>query len=147
MNAIVEEIKNLYGGQIRRASRNDYGYCVGGALCDYMDTYLDDEGWNNLTSGQQKFPYTDDLVRAFHSINKNWGRGHIDTWLLTYYADAMQNHNDMGDFDKAWDIAGELFDSMMFAKPAIKLCGECGEPRPDDARVEGGMKCGVCAYG
>jgi len=27
------------------------------------------------------------------------------------------------------------------------ICGECGEYRPDDARVEGGMKCGVCAYG
>ena len=27
------------------------------------------------------------------------------------------------------------------------VCGECGEYRPDDARVEAGMKCGVCAYG
>ncbi len=27
------------------------------------------------------------------------------------------------------------------------ICGECGEYRPDDARVQGGMKCGVCAYG
>ena len=25
-------------------------------------------------------------------------------------------------------------------------CGECGEWRKYDARVEGGMKCGVCAY-
>ena len=27
------------------------------------------------------------------------------------------------------------------------LCGECEEYRYEDARVEGGMKCGVCAYG
>ena len=27
------------------------------------------------------------------------------------------------------------------------VCGECGESRPDDARVEAGMKCGICAYG
>ena len=27
------------------------------------------------------------------------------------------------------------------------VCKECGEYREDDARVEGGMKCGVCAYG
>jgi len=27
------------------------------------------------------------------------------------------------------------------------ICGECGEYRPDDARVQGGMKCGECAYG
>ena len=26
-------------------------------------------------------------------------------------------------------------------------CGECLEIRIDDARVEAGMKCGVCAYG
>ena len=26
-------------------------------------------------------------------------------------------------------------------------CNECLEIRIDDARVEGGMKCGVCAYG
>jgi len=26
------------------------------------------------------------------------------------------------------------------------ICGECGEYRPEDARVEAGMKCGVCAY-
>ena len=27
------------------------------------------------------------------------------------------------------------------------VCGECIEYRPDDARVQGGMKCGNCAYG
>ena len=27
-----------------------------------------------------------------------------------------------------------------------EVCGECGEVRIDDARVQGGMKCGVCAY-
>ena len=26
-------------------------------------------------------------------------------------------------------------------------CNECFEMRIDDARVEGGMKCGVCTYG
>lgn len=28
-----------------------------------------------------------------------------------------------------------------------RICPECEEPRLDDARVEAGMKCGVCAYG
>lgn len=28
-----------------------------------------------------------------------------------------------------------------------EVCGECGDVRSDDARVEAGMKCGVCAYG
>jgi hypothetical protein len=28
-----------------------------------------------------------------------------------------------------------------------QICPECGEDRPGDARVEAGMKCGVCAYG
>lgn len=26
-------------------------------------------------------------------------------------------------------------------------CVECGEYLPDDARVQAGMKCGMCAYG
>lgn len=26
-------------------------------------------------------------------------------------------------------------------------CAECGEYRPEDARVAVGMRCGVCAYG
>ncbi len=28
-----------------------------------------------------------------------------------------------------------------------KTCGECGELRFQDARVEGGLKCGACSYG
>ena len=28
-----------------------------------------------------------------------------------------------------------------------KTCGECGELRYQDARVEGGLKCGYCSYG
>ena len=27
------------------------------------------------------------------------------------------------------------------------VCGECQEPRPEDARVSAGLKCRVCAYG
>ena len=27
------------------------------------------------------------------------------------------------------------------------VCPECLEPRPDDERVAGGMKCARCAYG
>ena len=27
-----------------------------------------------------------------------------------------------------------------------KTCGECGELRYQDARVEGGLKCGHCTY-
>jgi hypothetical protein len=29
----------------------------------------------------------------------------------------------------------------------IRVCPECEEFKPDDARVEAGMKCGACAYG
>ena len=28
-----------------------------------------------------------------------------------------------------------------------EVCGECGEPKPEDDRVKNGMKCGACAYG
>ena len=38
---------------------------------------------------------------------------------------------------------------MKFSKVniRIKVCPECQEFKPDDARVEAGMKCGACAYG
>ena len=29
----------------------------------------------------------------------------------------------------------------------LMVCGECGEVKEDDARVQAGMKCGACAYG
>ena len=29
----------------------------------------------------------------------------------------------------------------------LMVCPECGEYRPDDLRVESGMKCSLCAYG
>lgn len=34
-----------------------------------------------------------------------------------------------------------------FYKKERWQCGECLEIRIDDARVESGMKCGVCTYG
>lgn len=35
---------------------------------------------------------------------------------------------------------------VLLAAEERMTCGECGEVRPFDPRVQGGMKCVVCAY-
>ena len=46
-------------------------------------------------------------------------------------------------FGEAW---AKAFTGDKFGKERWQ-CGECLEIRIDDARVESGMKCGVCTYG
>ena len=41
----------------------------------------------------------------------------------------------------------QVLDSCELCEDNEWVCIECGEHRYEDARVEGGMKCGVCAYG
>ena len=45
---------------------------------------------------------------------------------------------------KVWD---ETCDYCEQKEDGWLFCGECEEYRYEDVRVEGGMKCGHCAYG
>jgi len=50
-----------------------------------------------------------------------------------------------------WEIPVRAWGSEAIVKEWTEkivkwTCNECGEYRPDDARVEGDMKCGYCAY-
>ena len=40
-------------------------------------------------------------------------------------------------------LAPQVYDEVI----ECVCCQECHEPRPDDERVQAGMRCGACAYG
>lgn len=48
-----------------------------------------------------------------------------------------------------WSEMHRLAEKMaeLATKPPPGVCPECLEPRPDDERVENGMKCAQCSYG
>ena len=45
------------------------------------------------------------------------------------------------------DTLNDIRDHIKRAIPITGYCPECGEYKPDDERVQEGMKCGPCAYG
>tara|TARA_R100000315_G_C5221318_1_gene133100 strand:+ start:638 stop:1093 length:456 start_codon:yes stop_codon:yes gene_type:complete len=143
MTALVDRMKDKYGANIREGGVRD-GLCVGGAFC--MEFHDDIDWWdiavanhttdgdpNEITYGQKRYPYTNTLSRAIRQV---FG---VEENVSEWYAETMINANDSGDFERAWSVLHELFEEY-------PICGECGEVRQGDARVEGGMKCGWCAY-
>ena len=64
---------------------------------------------------------------------------------LAGHRDALSHTSHQG---FAWDAMDRLATSIQGAmsSPNNQRCGECDEDRPGDARVEGGLKCGPCAY-
>jgi len=49
---------------------------------------------------------------------------------------------------KVWDAScDECEDERFLLVDGWLQCEECGEDRYEDARLENGLKCGVCAYG
>ena len=144
MTALVDYMKDKYGANIEVGGRRD-GLCVGGAFC--MEFHDDIDWWdiavanhttdgdpNEITYGQKRYPYSDTLSGAMRQVFEELGKEE------SYgFAEAVIDANDGGDFDAAWAVLYELFEEY-------PICGECGEVRRGDARVEGGMKCGWCAY-
>ena len=143
MTALVDRMKDKYGANIREGGVRD-GLCVGGAFC--MEFHDDIDWWkiavdenksdgdpNEITYGQKRYPYSDTLSAAMRQV---FG---VEKSLSYYFAEAMIDANDAGDYEGAWSVLYELFEEY-------PICGECGEVRKGDARVEEGMKCGQCAY-
>lgn len=144
MTALVDYMRDKYGANIRESGVRD-GLCVGGAFC--MEFHDDIDWWkiavdenksdgdpNEITYGQKRYPYSDTLSAAIRQV---FGIEEEDT--AYYFAEAMIDANDAGDYEGAWSVLYELFNEY-------PICGECGEVRQGDARVEEGMKCGQCAY-
>jgi len=119
-------IKELYKGRVGRNQKTS-DFCVGGALCHYFLRY--DSQWAKMR--KPSFPFSDQLfadlewiVRDYGSERVNeyyfgdnggvdnedgyWDAGDVEdrevefTDTLEYYADAIVNANDAGEYDDAW---------------------------------------------
>ena len=98
-------IRELYKHKIGRSGSNalDDRMCVGGALCNYFDKYID---WGKTSAGlRQGFPHTDTLTDALWQIVKSPRALKSD---CRYYATALIEENDAGNYDKAWELVEEF---------------------------------------
>ena len=105
-------IRDLYKHRIARSGRNavlDDRICVGGALCNYFDEHID---WSKTSAGlRQGFPHTDTLTDALWQIVLNATTPAEKTVTRSdckYYASALIEENDTGNYDKAWEIVEEF---------------------------------------
>ena len=84
------------------------------------------------------------LATDSNSINSNIALGDIVTVTLYPIDRDIDDVNGTG-VDQ-WEVdTSQWFDITDYLRST--LCVECGEYKPDDDRVFGGMKCGECAYG
>ena len=108
-------IRDLYKHRIARSSRNakiDGRLCIGGALCDYFDEHID---WDKTSAGlRQGFPHTDTLADALEQIILSATTPADNPTVkrndCVYYASALIEENDTGNYDKAWEIVEEFFE-------------------------------------
>ena len=144
MTALVDYMRDKYGANIRMSGIRD-GLCVGGAFC--MEFHDDIDWWqiavdenksdgdpNEVTMGQKRYPYSDTLSAAMRQVFEG-----LEKEESYEFAEAVIDLNDHDEFAEAWEVLDSLFSKY-------PICGECGEVRKGDARVEEGMKCGQCAY-
>ena len=105
-------IRDLYKHKITRSGRRNPSdkFCVGGALCSYFDKHID---WDKTSAGlRQGFPHTDTLADALEQIILNATTPADNPTVkrndCVYYASAIIEENDTGNYDKAWEIVEEF---------------------------------------
>jgi len=105
-------IRDLYKHRIvRNGGRYPYDkFCVGGALCNYFDEYID---WGKTSAGlRQAFPHTDTLADALEQIILNVTTPADNPTVkrndCKYYASALIEENDTANYDKAWELVEEF---------------------------------------
>ena len=76
-----------------------------------------------------------DAVRASEDLERHDQIASADEKLEAAFA---RNDEDLGGYVLRIDGAAR--------SEGESVCPECGESRPDSARVKAGMKCGECAY-
>ena len=110
---LADIIRELYRGRVGRNQKTS-DYCVGGALCHYFLRWEDD--WRNMRKGT--FPFADSLAydlewiirdhapeliqELFFDVADEYDKEQELEHTLSYYANAMINANDAGDYDDAW---------------------------------------------
>ena len=114
-------IKELYKSRVGRNQKTS-DFCVGGALCHYFLRY--DSKWAEMR--KPSFPFSDQLFADLEWIVKDFGSERINKYYfgdiedeywdagdvedrevefadtLLYYADAIINANDTGEYEDAW---------------------------------------------
>jgi len=119
---LVDIIRELYRGRVGRNQKTS-DFCVGGALCHYF--LRDEADWQIIK--RQPFPFPDSLAYDLDWIVGERASERVqeyylgDSWLedphdvgdvqdredeldhiLCYYANAIINANDAGDYGDAW---------------------------------------------
>ena len=84
--------------------------------------------------------YTEDSI-----LGKDLENGYGDIVTVTLYPIDRDIDDVNGTGVDQWEVdTSQWFDITDYLRST--LCVECGEYKPDDDRVFGGMKCGECAY-
>ena len=150
MNELAEHIKLEYGASIRRAGKTADGWCVGGAVCDYL---AEESDWGNIIdftiAGHRRFPDEDRMTELLcNVVGVSYVEGQDPTKVdIGYYVSCIIGYNDEGNFEDAWAMVSEMCTEL-----GLRKCGECDRlygnvgKLEDDARTSVGMKCGRCAY-
>ena len=110
---LADVIRELYRGRVGRNQKTS-DYCVGGALCHYFLRW--EEEWRSMRIGT--FPFADTLAYDLEWIIRDhapetiqehyfdvadvYDREQQLEHTLSYYANAIINANDDGDYDDAW---------------------------------------------
>ena len=105
---LADIIRELYRGRVGRNQKTS-DFCVGGALCHYFLRW--EEEWRSMRKGT--FPFADSLAYDLEWIIRDHAPELIQELFdvadeqelehtLHYYANAMINANDDGDYDDAW---------------------------------------------
>ena len=90
--------------------------------------------------------YSEDSILGAEYQSGDLENGYGDTVTVTLYPIERDIDDVNGTGVDQWVVdTSQWFDITDYLKST--LCGECGEYKPDDDRVFGGMKCGECAYG
>ena len=105
-------IRELYKGRVGRNQKTS-DFCVGGAVCHYFLRY--DNEWSKMQ--KTPFPFPDQIVNDLEWIVRDFGSDRIQQYYfndddedreeeftdtLEYYADAILNANDIGEYGDAW---------------------------------------------
>ena len=107
-------IRELYKGRVGRNQKTS-DFCVGGAVCHYFLRY--DNEWSKMQ--KTPFPFPDQIVNDLEWIVRDFGSDRIQEYYfnddgdtedreeeftdtLEYYADAILNANDIGEYGDAW---------------------------------------------
>jgi|TARA_R110000824_G_scaffold156873_12_gene330135 hypothetical protein len=89
--------------------------------------------------------YTEDSILEEDYQSGNLENGYGDIITVTLYPVERDIDDVNGTGVDQWIVdTSQWFDITDYLRSTI--CGECGEYKPDDDRVFGGLKCGECTY-